>query len=99
MRRSPPSWGCGSVSCPSPHRPPATYQPGRTDGVVPRGALDRPGGVGLAGPAVAVLDPAPGVHLDVVPFGGVRGGGVPLVERPREPGFAHPRRPAAAVEH
>ena len=82
-----------------PHRHPAQDDPVAVDGVVAAGGLDRLEDVGLAGPAVAVLDPAQRVQLDVVPVGGVRGGAVPLVEASEEPELAHPHRPAAAVEH
>ena len=69
------------------------------DGVVAAGGLDRLEDVGLAGPAVAVLDAAQRVELDVVPVGGVHAGAIALVEAAHEPELAHPDRSGAAVEH
>ena len=65
-----------------PHRHAAQHDPVAVDVVVAADGLDRLEDVGLAGPAVAVLDPAQRVQLDVVPVGGVRRPG----RRPRRSG-------------
>ena len=82
----------------SPHRHPSEDDPVPVDGVVPASGLDRLEDVGLAGPAVAVLDPAQRVQLDVVAIRSVRDGAVALIEASEEPELAHPRGPTAAVE-
>ncbi len=81
------------------HRHPAQDDPVSVNRVIAAGRLDGLEDVGLSGPSVAVLDAAQRVELEVPSVRGILSGGFGVVESAHESEFAHPRRPAAAVQH
>ena len=81
------------------HRHAAQDDPVAVDVVIAADGLDRLEDVGLAGPAVAVLDAAQRMQLDVVLLGGGLAVVVAVVEAAHEAQLAHADRLAAAVQH
>ena len=81
------------------HRHAAEDDPIAVDAVATTDILDGLENIRLAGPAVAVLDPAEWMELDERCIGRVAVGPVPLVEPSHEAHLAHPDRTAAPVQH
>src|SRR5262249_7522591 len=83
----------------SAHRHAAEHDTVAVDVVVAADRLDRLEDVRLAGPAVAVLDPAQGGQFEGVLVGAVLAGLVALVEAGQEAQLAQPHGAHAAVQY